>query len=56
MLSQVARNLVERAKVALAEAQDVCAADAYRSMEPKTGASRKAAAKLVRALELLEKV
>jgi len=56
MLSQVARNRVERAKEALAEAHDACAGDAYRAMEPKTGPSRKAALKLSRALELLEKV
>lgn len=56
MLSQVARSLVERAKEALTDAYEVCAGDAYRAMESKTGISRKAAAKLSKAIDLLEHV
>jgi hypothetical protein len=54
MLGQLAKNRVEEARRAVEEARDVCASDAYRAMEPRTGSSRKAAAKLSRALDLLE--
>ena len=56
MLSQLAQNLVERAKEAVSKAQQQCALDAYRAMEPKTGASRKAAGKLQRAVEILDRI
>jgi hypothetical protein len=54
MLSQLAKNRVDRAVKALEEARDQCASDAYRSMAPKNSPTRRAAAKLDKALSLLE--
>lgn len=54
MLSALAANRIDQARTAVIEALAQCNSDAYRAAEPRTGPSRKAAAKLSRALDLLE--